>query len=157
MNADWEAATHTVVELPPGTTAVEVPDSCQLRPGTRTYQCASEMLLVAGETYTMEFRLRIDKVIPNAQGSVRVNAPCECPGGGSFEDDIKPANDRAMIVVNAGQGGGGEGAGSGGGGGGSLPITGSPTGLIAGIGGLLLVAGAGGYLLARRRTTHFVA
>ncbi|WCN81671.1 LPXTG cell wall anchor domain-containing protein [Micromonospora sp. LH3U1] len=151
-NADYEAATHTDVELPPGTTAVEIPDSCQLRQGTRTYQCASEMLLVAGQTYTMKFRLRIDKVIPNARGAVRVNAPCECPGGGGFPDDIKPANDRATIVVNAAQGGG-----EGGGGGGSLPITGSPTGLIAGIGGLLLVAGVGGYLLARRRTTRFVA
>ncbi|MFI6267594.1 LPXTG cell wall anchor domain-containing protein [Micromonospora zamorensis] len=160
VNADWEAATHTVVELPPGTTAVEVPASCQLRPGTRTYQCASEMLLVAGKTYTMEFRLRIDKVIPNARGAVLVNAPCECPAGGSFEDDIKPANDRATIVVNAAQGGGGgggQGDGSDGDGGGALPITGSPTGLIAGVGGLLLVAGVGVCLLARRRTTGFVA
>ncbi|WP_433653250.1 LPXTG cell wall anchor domain-containing protein [Micromonospora zamorensis] len=157
-NADWEAATHTVVELPPGTTAVEIPASCHLRPGTRTYQCASEMLLVAGQTYTMKFRLRIDKVVPNARGTVHVNAPCECPGGGNFEDDIKPANDRATIVVNAVQGGGGGGGqGSGDGDGGSLPITGSPTGLIAGIGGLLLVAGVGVCLLARRRTTRIVA
>ncbi|MEK8108730.1 hypothetical protein NKG94_35070 [Micromonospora sp. M12] len=126
-NGDYEAATHTVVELPPGTTAVEIPDSCQLRPGTRTYQCASEMLLVAGETYAMEFRLRIDKVISNARGTVWVNAPCECPSGGNFEDDTKPANDRAAIVVNAAPGGGGNGGGSGGGGG-SLPITGTPPG-----------------------------
>ncbi|CCH22263.1 LPXTG cell wall anchor domain-containing protein [Micromonospora lupini] len=154
-NADFEAATHTDVELPPGTTAVEVPDNCWLRQGTRTYLCASEMLLVAGQTYTVEFRLRIDKVIPNAKGAVRVNAPCECPSGGSFADDIKPANDRATIVVNPGQGGG---SGDGGGGGGSLPITGSPTSLLAGIGSLLLVAGACGYLLARRRRgARFVA
>ncbi|GAA2185320.1 LPXTG cell wall anchor domain-containing protein [Micromonospora lupini] len=155
-NADFEAATHTDVELPPGTTAVEVPDNCWLRQGTRTYLCASEMLLVAGQTYTVEFRLRIDKVIPNVKGAVRVNAPCECPSGGSFADDIKPANDRAAILVNAGQGGG-SGDGGGGGGGGSLPITGSPTSLLAGIGSLLLVAGACGYLLARRRGTRFVA
>ena len=158
-NADWEAATHTVVELPPGTTAVEIPVSCQLRPGTRTYQCASEMLLVAGQTYSMKFRLRIDKVISNARGAVWVNAPCECPAGGSFEDDIKPANDRAVILVNAAQGGGhgaGEGSG-GGGGGGSLPITGSPINLIAGIGALLLVSGAGCYLLARRQGSRFTA
>ncbi|MFG3553958.1 LPXTG cell wall anchor domain-containing protein [Micromonospora sp. NPDC047557] len=158
-NADYEAATHTNVELPPGTTAVEVPANCRLHQGTRTYGCASEMLLVAGQTYTVEFRLRIDTVIRNAKGAVRVNAPCECPAGGSFTDDIKPANDRAVILVNAGQGGGsGDGdEGGGSGGGGSLPITGSPTSLIAGIGGLLLAAGLGGYLLARRRNTHFVA
>ncbi|MEU7972226.1 LPXTG cell wall anchor domain-containing protein [Micromonospora sp. NPDC049089] len=160
-NADYEAATHTVVELPPGTTAVETPDTCQLRPGTRTYQCASEMLLVAGQTYTMKFRLRIDKVIANARGAVRVNAPCECPPGDSFEDDIKPANDKATIVVNAAQSGGGhgddDGDGDGGGGGGSLPITGTPTTVIAGIGALLLVTGAGCYLLARRHGGRFTA
>ncbi|SCE79088.1 LPXTG cell wall anchor domain-containing protein [Micromonospora chokoriensis] len=164
VNADHEAATHTDVELPPGTTAVEVPENCQLRQGTRTYLCASEMLLVAGATYTMEFRLRIDRVIPNARGAVRVNAPCECPGGGSFADDIKPANDTARLVVNAVQGGGDQGGNGGGGGGGdgddgggALPITGAPTGLIAGLGGLLLVVGAIAYLFARRRGTHFVA
>ncbi|MET7948031.1 LPXTG cell wall anchor domain-containing protein [Micromonospora sp. NPDC005324] len=160
-NGDFEAATHTDVELPPGTTAVEVPDNCWLRQNTtRTYLCASEMLLVAGQTYTTTFRLRIDKVIPNARGAVRVNAPCECPAGGGFQDDIKPANDTATIVVNAAQGGGGQGdgdGGGGGGGGGSLPITGAPTNLIAGIGALLLVTGVGGYLLARRRSTDFVA
>ncbi|MGC4833393.1 LPXTG cell wall anchor domain-containing protein [Micromonospora vinacea] len=159
-NGDFEAATHTAVELPPGTTAVEVPDSCQLRQGTRTYQCASEMLLVAGQSYTTKFRLRIDKVIPNARGAVRVNAPCECPAGGSFQDDIKPANDKATIVVNAAQSGGdqGDGDGDGGGGGGaSLPITGAPTTMIAGIGALLLVTGAGCYLLARRHGSRFTA
>ncbi|RAO57840.1 hypothetical protein ONO86_00379 [Micromonospora noduli] len=161
-NGDFEAATHTDVELPPGTTAVEVPDNCWLRQDTtRTYLCASEMLLVAGQTYTTKFRLRIDKVIPNARGAVRVNAPCECPAGGGFQDDIKPANDRATIVVNAAQGGGGQGDGDGdgdgGGGGGSLPITGAPTNLIAGIGALLLVTGAGCYLLARRHGSRFTA
>ncbi|MBQ1019039.1 LPXTG cell wall anchor domain-containing protein [Micromonospora sp. D93] len=161
-NGDFEAATHTDVELPPGTTAVEVPDNCWLRQDTtRTYLCASEMLLVAGQTYSMKFRLRIDKVTPNARGAVRVNAPCECPGGEGFHDDIKPANDGTTIVVNATQGDGGQGDGDGdgdgGGGGGSLPITGAPTNLIAGIGALLLVAGVGGCLLARRRTSRFVA
>ncbi|MFF5176893.1 LPXTG cell wall anchor domain-containing protein [Micromonospora sp. NPDC000316] len=158
VNEDYEAATHMDVELPPGTSAVEVPDHCTLRQGTRTYLCGSEMLLVAGKTYTMEFRLRIDEVISNARGAVRVNAPCECPGGGSFADDIKPANDRALIVVNAVTGGGADGGSGGGGGdGGSLPITGSSTGLIAGLGALLLAVGVGGYLAAKRRGTRFVA
>ncbi|MGV9210578.1 LPXTG cell wall anchor domain-containing protein [Micromonospora sp. RB23] len=157
VSEEWEAATHTLVELPPGTTAVEVPLGCQPRAGTRTYQCASDMLLVAGVTYTVDFRLRIDKVVPNAKGTVWVNAPCECPAGGSFTGDIKPANDRATILVNPGQGGGSGDGDGGSGGGGSLPITGTPTSLLAGLGGLLLVAGLGGYLLARRRSTHFVA
>ncbi|WP_422737674.1 LPXTG cell wall anchor domain-containing protein [Micromonospora sp. WMMD729] len=155
VSEEWEAATHTLVELPPGTTAVEVPLGCELRPGTRTYQCASDMLLVAGKTYTVDFRLRVDKVVPNAKGTVWVNAPCECPAGGSFTGDIKPANDRATILVNPGQGGG-DGDGGGGGGGGSLPITGTPTGLLAGLGVLLVAAGLGAHLLARRRSTHIV-
>ena len=140
VSEEYEAAAHYDVELPPGTSAVEAPEACWLRPGTRTYQCALEMLLVAGQTYTLKFRLRIDKVIPNARGTVWVNAPCDCAGGSSFQDDIKPANDKATIVVNAAPGG--DGGGGGGGGdddGGSLPITGTSTTLIAGIGALLLV------------------
>ncbi|MCW3844752.1 LPXTG cell wall anchor domain-containing protein [Micromonospora yasonensis] len=43
------------------------------------------------------------------------------------------------------------------GGGGSLPITGRPTGLTAGLGALLLAAGTGAYVVARRRRTRFVA
>lgn len=36
-------------------------------------------------------------------------------------------------------------------------MTGSPASLIAGVGGLLLVAGVAGYLVAKRRRTRFVA
>ncbi|SCF46255.1 hypothetical protein GA0070216_11999 [Micromonospora matsumotoense] len=150
VNGDYEAATHTDVELPPGTTATEVPDNCGLRRGTRTYQCSSGMLLLNGKSYTMDFRLRIDKVVPNARGAVHVNAPCECPAGGGFADDLKPANDRAWLTVNAASG---QGAGDDGG----LPVTGVPAVLFAALGALLLVAGGGGYLLSRRQRTRFVA
>lgn len=44
--------------------------------------------------------------------------------------------------------------GGGGGDDGSLPVTGGTTGAVAGLGALLLV---GGYLVARRRRTRFVA
>jgi LPXTG-motif cell wall-anchored protein len=53
------------------------------------------------------------------------------------------------VINPAGAGGGGDG--------GTLPITGASTGLVGGIGGLLLVAGLGGYLLAKRRRTRFIA
>ncbi|NBE82485.1 LPXTG cell wall anchor domain-containing protein [Micromonospora rubida] len=66
--------------------------------------------------------------------------------------DPSEGNDIATITVKAGTGTGG-----GGGGDGGLPVTGASTGLIAGIGGLLLVAGVGGYLVAKRRRTRFVA
>ncbi|WP_229398945.1 LPXTG cell wall anchor domain-containing protein [Micromonospora okii] len=150
-NGDYEDATQTRVELPPGTTAVGVPENCgQQDSGSRWYLCGPGMVLVAGETYTQEFRLRIDKVVPNAKGLVWVNGRCDCPAEFPWTGDIKPSNDKAALLVNPSDGGGA-------GDGDSLPITGSPTTLTVGVGSLLLVAGAGGYLVARRRRTHFVA
>ncbi|WP_433346158.1 LPXTG cell wall anchor domain-containing protein [Micromonospora sp. CA-111912] len=153
--------TFVDVTVPTGTTAVEVPFECAPRkgndsnweeagkPGAREYRCYPGPLAPAGVELTTEFALRIDKVIANAEGTVKVNVPCECEGG--FYADLKPANDTAKIVVNAASSGGG------GGGDGGLPVTGASTGLVAGIGVLLLVAGVGGYLVAKRRRTRFVA
>ncbi|SBT50228.1 LPXTG cell wall anchor domain-containing protein [Micromonospora auratinigra] len=151
------------VTVPTGTTAVTVPEECvpfkgdKTRydetagtPGAAAYRCFPGPFAPAGELLTGRFTFRIDKAVPNAEGSVRINAKCECSAG--FKDDLKPANDLAKIVVNP--------AGTGGQGGGddpTLPLTGSATGLIAGLGALLLAAGAGGYVVARRRRTRFVA
>jgi LPXTG-motif cell wall-anchored protein len=44
-----------------------------------------------------------------------------------------------------------------GGEGGGLPVTGAGTATMAGVGGVLLVLGGAGYLIARRRRTRFVA
>ena len=41
--------------------------------------------------------------------------------------------------------------------GGGLPVTGSATGAVAGIGGALLILGFAGYLIGRRRRSRFVA
>ncbi|MEV4540312.1 LPXTG cell wall anchor domain-containing protein [Micromonospora echinaurantiaca] len=151
--------TYMTLDVPEGTSAVTVPRNCAPikgdtwsepgKPGERHYQCYFETFLKAGDESVMEFELRIDKVIPNATGLVKVNVPCPCDGG--FDKDLKPANDTAKLVVNAngGQGGGGDD--------GTLPITGASTGLIAGLGALLLAAGVGGYLVAKRRRTRFVA
>ncbi|MFG2056512.1 LPXTG cell wall anchor domain-containing protein [Micromonospora sp. NPDC048930] len=153
--------TFVDVTVPTGTTAVHVPWDCVPfkgdgtkfddsagKPGAAKYRCFAGPILFAGEMIDHPFGLRIDKVVPNATGSVQINVECKCEGG--FKDDLKPANDIAKIVVNA-TGDGGQG------GGGTLPITGSSTGLIAAIGALLLAAGAGGYVVARRRRTRFVA
>ena len=51
-------------------------------------------------------------------------------------------------------GGGGEGEGGEGGG---LPVTGANAGLVAGIGGALLLLGGAGYVIGRRRRSRFVA
>ncbi|MGW3601622.1 LPXTG cell wall anchor domain-containing protein [Micromonospora sp. NPDC005161] len=164
--------TFVDVTVPTGTTAVEVPAECAPRtgedaewedagtPGAAEYRCYPGPFAPAGQELTGEFKFRIDKVIANATGAVKVNVPCECEGG--FYADLKPANDTAKILVNASgdQGDQGDQDGSGGQGGddgGALPITGQSTGLIAGIGALLLAAGVGGYLVAKRRRTRFVA
>ncbi|MGC1212232.1 MAG: LPXTG cell wall anchor domain-containing protein [Micromonospora sp.] len=164
------AVTIMSVDVPQGTTAVAVPQNCAPvngdewdepgKPGARHYGCYFDPFLKAGDTATLDFELRIDKVIANATGTVKINVPCACDGG--FYSDLKPANDTAPIVVNAVAGNGGNGGGDGGNGGGNgdggtLPITGSSTGLIAGVGALLLAAGVGGYVVARRRRTRFVA
>ncbi|CCH22260.1 LPXTG cell wall anchor domain-containing protein [Micromonospora lupini] len=147
------------IAVPAGTTAVEVPEVCAPlngdqqdwenlgKPGAKNYRCYPDIFIGVGEEQTVEIGLKIDKVIPNAQGTVTINAKCECEG---FTEDLKPANDVAKILVNAA-------GGQGGGDGGALPITGQSTGLIAGIGALLLAAGVGGYLVAKRRRTRFVA
>ncbi|MET8371546.1 LPXTG cell wall anchor domain-containing protein [Micromonospora profundi] len=154
--------TYVDVTVPTGTTAVEVPMECAPRtgdkaawdkagtPGAAAYRCYPGPFAPAGEELTGEFTFRIDKVIANATGTVKVNVPCECEGG--FYEDLKPANDSAKILVNAASGqGGGEGDDGG------LPVTGQSTGLIAGLGALLLAVGVGGYLVAKRRRTRFVA
>ncbi|GAA4566245.1 hypothetical protein GCM10023176_16010 [Micromonospora coerulea] len=157
------------VTVPTGTTAVQVPDNCLPlkgddsdweepgKPGAKAYRCLPDLFIGVGEEQTVEIGLRIDKVVPNATGTVTINAKCQCEG---FQDDTNPANDTAKLVVNAAPGGGTGGDGGIGGGagdGGTLPITGSSTALIAGLGALLLAAGAGGYVVARRRKTRFVA
>lgn len=161
-NRAGSSVTYLNFDVPQGTTAVAVPENCITRngeewgepgePGQRHYFCYFGSVLKAGESAMLDFSLRIDKVIANATGPVKINVTCQCDGG--FIRDLKPANDTAKVVVNAAAGGDG---GQGGGDGGTLPITGSSTGLIAGIGALLLAAGFGGYVVARRRKTRFVA
>ena len=47
--------------------------------------------------------------------------------------------------------------GTSGGEGGGLPLTGANTGIVAGIGGALLLLGGAGFLIGRRRRSRFVA
>ncbi|WBB65624.1 LPXTG cell wall anchor domain-containing protein [Micromonospora sp. WMMD812] len=153
-----------LITIPAGTTAVEASGECQPyvpgeewdpwngewgEPGAKEYACyASET--PQGMEYLYEFALRIDELTGATSGPVAVK----------LDGDPNAANDTAKITVKlaAGNGSGGDnGQGGGDGDGGTLPITGESTGLIAGIGALLLVAGAGGYLVAKRRRTRFVA
>ncbi|MEV5764994.1 LPXTG cell wall anchor domain-containing protein [Micromonospora sp. NPDC052213] len=144
----------TTVTLPKGVTAVRAPETCldgesgegePGKPGASVYRCFLPGHLGKGEKAEFDFELRIDKA-GSRTGEVKLRT-----GYDEAEvKDLDPANDTAKILVNAG-------GGQGGGDDPELPITGESTGLIAGIGGLLLVAGVGGYVVAKRRRTRFVA
>ncbi|GAB3381635.1 hypothetical protein GCM10027452_35070 [Micromonospora halotolerans] len=148
-NRAGSSVTYLNFDVPQGTTAVAVPENCITRNGDEWGE------LKAGDSEMLDFSLRVDKVIANATGPVKINVTCQCDGG--FTRDLKPANDTAKVVVNAAPGGDGGQGGGGEGDGGTLPITGSSTALIAGVGALLLAAGAAGYVVSRRRRTRFVA
>ncbi|MER5701700.1 LPXTG cell wall anchor domain-containing protein [Micromonospora sp. NPDC002296] len=154
----WVTKPLVTVRVPVGTTAVTVPKLCAPyssgdwmgqpadnwgRPGAEEYGCLPTKDLAKGAASEYEFSLRIDKLTTRTSGEVRA----------LLDRDPNQRNDKAAITVKLATTGGG----GGGGDGGTLPITGSSTGLIAGIGGLLLVAGVGGVLVARRRRTRFVA
>ncbi|MET8091828.1 LPXTG cell wall anchor domain-containing protein [Micromonospora sp. NPDC005220] len=162
INAGGDRGIYTIalVTLPKGTSAVEAPETCvdaegefgedAGKPGATAYTCFVDGVLGKGKTAEFPFSLKVDE-----SGSLA--GTIELMHGGPDENltkDLDPSNDVAKILVNAA---GGTGGGDGDGDGGSLPITGQSTGLIAGLGALLLAAGVGGYLVAKRRRTRFVA
>ncbi len=147
---------QATVTLPKGVTATEAPDTCvdpdndewePGKPGARVYSCYLPEPLGKGAKAEFEFEVRIDRA-GSQTGEVKLRT-------GNEDADIKdlnPANDTAKILVNAAGGaGGGDGDDP------TLPITGDSTTLVAGIGGLLLAAGAAGFVVARRRRTRFVS
>jgi hypothetical protein len=131
-----EPITNVVVTPPTGTTIVAAPSGCSAQSGG-AYRCKSGVFLQAGKPQTFQFSLRIDRVVPNATGTVVVN------GGDSpvFRRDRNPANNKAQIVANA----------TGGTGGGGLPVTGSALGTPLALGALLLAAGVTALAIGRRR------
>ncbi|MDZ5445547.1 LPXTG cell wall anchor domain-containing protein [Micromonospora sp. 4G57] len=159
-----EIVTGTRVTVPAGAVVVKAPRECSPgtaeeptggygEPGGRVYFCEWYDTLHKGDAAVFEFGLRIDKVA-GTPGEVKLfHFDLE---QGDQVADLNPKNDMAALVIK-GAGNGGNGGNGGGGGGGTLPITGSSTALIAGLGALLLAAGAGGYVVARRRKTRFVA
>ncbi|GIF69112.1 hypothetical protein Ais01nite_71470 [Asanoa ishikariensis] len=109
--------------------------------GAREYGCMVWDVF-AGDSYGYDFRLKIDRVVSDATGTITAK----------IDGDPNAANDVAQIVIN--------GTGAGGGGGdddGGLPVTGPQATLIASAGVLLVGAGVAGFIVARRRRTRFVA
>ncbi|MEV4462258.1 LPXTG cell wall anchor domain-containing protein [Micromonospora echinofusca] len=153
------------VNIPKGTTAVGVSEECAPmiedqpwdpwenagKPGARRYGCLTQGDIAKGDKGSYEFTLKVDELDHETSGLVETR----------LAGDPNVANNQASITVKRGNAttpgtpGGGEGGGDDDGP--TLPITGDSTGLIAGIGGLLLVAGVGGYVVAKRRRTRFVA
>ncbi|MEU4333191.1 LPXTG cell wall anchor domain-containing protein [Micromonospora lupini] len=155
-----ELTTAAEITIPAGATVVTAPTECSPfedgeeiggfgEPGARAYFCEWYDDLHKGDAAVFEFGLRIDK-LTGAPGSVHL-LHFNLDGEGSTIADLNPKNDTAAFTIKGAAGG------QGGGDGGALPITGQSTGLIAGIGALLLAAGVGGYLVAKRRRTRFVA
>lgn len=150
------------VSVPADTTVVEAPSNCVPftpeeewdpwnaswgKPGAKEYAC-QVLESWKDDEASYSFGLRIDKVVPNAVGSITT----------ALIGDPNKSNNTAKIVINPTSTDGGNGnGGNGGGDGGGLPVTGQSTGLIAGLGALLLAAGVGGYLVTKRRRTRFVA
>ncbi|RKN14067.1 LPXTG cell wall anchor domain-containing protein [Micromonospora musae] len=150
------------ISIPEGTTAVGAPFDCVPylpneewdpwnagwgEPGAKEYACQVTES-PEGMNNPYGFELRIDEVRADATGTITTK----------LAGDPKSQNDTAKIIINPTNPGGGDGGqGGGDGDGGSLPITGESTALIGGIGALLLAAGVGGYVVARRRKTRFVA
>ncbi|MFI6267592.1 LPXTG cell wall anchor domain-containing protein [Micromonospora zamorensis] len=159
-----ELVTTAEITIPAGATAVTAPEECLPvkdgeeiggygEPGGRVYFCEWYEVLHKGDAAVFEFGLRIDK-LAGAPGSVRLRH-FNLDGNGSTVADLDPKNDTAAFVIKGATDG--EGDGGTGGGDGGLPVTGQSTGLIAGLGALLLAMGVGGYLVAKRRRTRFVA
>lgn len=138
------------VTLPPGSSLAEMPGTCLAMKQigddpkedpdpnnllTRIIRCGNESLLFkAGSEWTVPVKLRIGQVITGATGTVTV---ARCDG---CHKDKNPANDTANVVLNP-----------------ALPTTGVQTGLLAGIGALLALAGIAAFVLGRHRTFRFTA
>ncbi|MEV4481137.1 LPXTG cell wall anchor domain-containing protein [Micromonospora coxensis] len=82
---------------------------------------------------------------PTPTGSPTASPTAQPTGSPSAPAPTSPGADPSV----PGGGDGGEGGG--------LPVTGTGTATLAGVGAVLLLLGGGGYLVARRRRTRFVA
>jgi LPXTG-motif cell wall-anchored protein len=155
------AAYNIDVTIPSGTTATAVPSACGPivdghldvdnlgKPGFGEYGCSSRDTILAGQRILVQFTLHLDKALTNVKGKVVVSQPTDAVGLDNLWDN-NTANNTADIVINP-PGGVGGGNGGDNGSDGSLPVTGSNTPMIAGIGVLVLGVGVLLFWLGRRR------
>ncbi|MFE2063709.1 hypothetical protein ACFXDH_15085 [Streptomyces sp. NPDC059467] len=150
---DQAQAVQIVIRMPAGTTVAKN-DSCR-KTGSGRYACSTGLTWVKeGDEESYTFRLKIDKAVPGARGSVELAGPSR-----PFDTDTK--NDKAGIRLDVNGGAGSSGGGvsptpsasaSGASGGDDLANTGSGTALpLAGAAAAAVALGAGALLAARRR------
>jgi hypothetical protein len=142
--------------VPPHTQVVSAPDACRLMGGgsggnnASTYLCTRFQILNVNESWTERFTLRITSVVPDDAGTVTLKSLSDGPTIDDIRDD-NTANNTAKVLINptappspsVSPGTGGQGGG--------LPVTGTRTGIIAGVGGLAMVVGLVLTIAARRR------
>ena len=161
-----DPATH--VTVPAGQRAVQVDDAClplewlededpadvdDETAGFPEYLCYADAAQTGtGGRLLFDFTFEIGQDKDDAAGRVVINET-DLVAGPTIDRNRR--NDTAKILVDI-TGSDGDNGGSGGSGGG-LPITGTPTGVVATIGGLLLLVGSAGILLVRRRRIRFTA
>jgi LPXTG-motif cell wall-anchored protein len=105
----------------------------------KEYRCDIGTLTKAAGASTVDIAFKIDAAVVGDDGTAKISGPAR---------DKNPANNTAKIVITV--------AGDTGGIGGGLPVTGVKAGLIGGIGGLALVAGAVLFVMSRRRRVLLV-
>lgn len=150
-------AAYFVFIPPTGTTVVTVPTSAFCvsiveengsptpkngAPGGTYYRCGTSDLFKAGDSYQVEFGLKIDKANVT-KGSVSLNDKYATDP--TYHDDNTADNTADVVLTVTG------------GTGGSLPVTGAQTGMIAAAGLVVLALGGLLYILARRRRVILVA
>jgi hypothetical protein len=124
--------TRMLIKIPSGTTAVKAPN-CK-KPAAGTYECfIAQGWVEEDHVDTRSFKLRIDKAVAGAKGSVALTAD-------SRPYDVNKANDKADILLDV------EGSGSTGGSGPALPLAGAAAAVVA--------VAAGTVLLVRRRAAR---
>lgn len=160
-----DPAVHFTFHTPEGTEVTEVPQGCFTvdehgypigsEPGEPWYVCASaHWRSPAGDQFEYTFTLRINEVIPDAEGLVQV---ADFDGSPEPWYDRNPDNNEALVLINPTGEHPGNGGGSGGGGvGGGLPVTGAQAGLVAAGGAAILIAGVVFFVLGRRKRVVLV-
>ena len=159
-----DPATH--VTVPPGLRVVKVDDRCFPVPsaitdpddadesdgenededvtGAADYLCTMDGGTTKAKASTLfDFTFEVRADASDAPGQVRINEEV-FTGGDALDADDSDNSAKIEVSLSGGTGGG-------------LPVTGANAGLLGAAGAALLVAGALGLRLARRRRTRFTA